>query len=817
MLLTVASPRWELYREGNALYQEIVENAIVVTGARFVNLSWYDPATDQVTGAAWSIRPGSLMDDAMRAAQLIVPGFNPLHVRFQGSVNPAVHAVLGEGRTLLAPFTEQVAGTVHPALARIAQTTMGLRWTHAVPLRIGDSVVGSLAYHYLDRPAAATLTVAEAFAQQAALTLENARLSDALRIRARDLESSRERIAVAEERVRREIADLLQSRVETRILVATQRILECRQLARSDPSRASAGLAEVADELDRIRDEDVRRASHRLHPSGIAIGLLPALELLAEGLSPRLDVRLTVSPRAAELDDVAHNALPERLRVSVYRFVEEALGNAARHAGTPAAEVDVDVEGAASLRVRVSDRGRGFERTRARDGMGLRSMRDHVERLGGTLRVTTARDAGTTVEAVVPISGPGHGEERRRWPRRESEGAARGDATDALVQRIVESALAVVGARFASLSWYSPSEQVHALGAIAPLPLFARVLAAARSVVPGFDPAGIRFPADINPATRTVLVEGRPLLAPLTEHAAGAIPPAVLKVAGVVLGVRWVHSVPLFIGGAVAGALAFHFADKPPVEKLPVAEAYAKQVALTLENVRLSDTLRERAEELARSRERIAAAEDRTKREIAELLHGQVQTRLLVATHRLWEARALLDRDPAAADAALAELATTFDRIREEDVRQASRQLHPSALTVGLGAALQQLAESLGPRLDVTMEVADAVAAIDDPRRNRIPEAIRLGVYRFVEEALANAARHAGATAAAVCVDLDEAGRLRATVVDHGRGFDPATVREGVGLRSMRDRAERLGGTLAIRSARSVGTTVIAVLPLVLS
>lgn len=810
MLLTAVGPRWELFREGGIVYQEIVENAIVVTGARFVNLSWYDPAQDRITGAAWSIRPRGIMDDAMRAAQAVVAGFNPLQVRFSGDVNPAVHAVLVEGRALLAPFTEHAAGTVHPALIRISQTILGLRWTHSVPLRIGGTVVGSLAYHFLARPGPGTLRVAEAFAEQAALTVENARLSDALRTRTRDLEGSRERIAVAEERVRREIAEVLHGRVETRILVATQRLLECGRAARGDPARAAVIAGEIAEELDRIREDDVRRASHRLHPSMIGVGLVPALELLADGIAPPVDVRLDTSAAVAQHDRIVNNALPERVRIGVYRFAEEALSNVARHSGASSATVRVDVEGADSLRVTVTDGGRGFDAAATAEGVGMRAMRDHIERLGGVVHVGSAPGDGTTVDAVMPIGEASHREERRRWSRR-SDGSS--DDPDEILQAIAENALRVTEARFISLSLYEPSEQVHALGAVAPRSLFVRLLAAARSVVPGFDPAGIRFPADVNPATKTVLIDGRPLLAPLEEHAAGTIHPLVLRAALVALRVKWVHSVPLHVGGAVMGALAFHFSARPPAERLTVAEAFAKQAALTLENVRLSSVLHERADELRASRERIAAAEERTRREIAELLHGHVQTRLLVATHRLRECRPLFGTDPDAAEAAIRALAMELDRIREEDVRQASRQLHPSAIVVGLVAALRQLAEGLGPRLDVRVEASDAVTALDDARRNLVREPVRLGVYRFVEEALANVARHAATEGATVRLDVDGSGCLRATVADRGRGFDLTTVRAGVGLRSMRDRIERLGGTLLVESSPA-GTTLTATLPL---
>lgn len=792
-----------------------MENAIVVTGARFVNLSWFDPAENAIQGSAWSVRPRGAMDEVMRAAQAIVAGFNPLQVRFSGDVNPAVHRVLVEGQPLLAPFSEHAAGTVHPALLRVAELVAGLRWTYSVPLRIVDGVVGALAYHYVDRPGAQTLRAAEAFAQQTALTLENARLSEALEKRAAQLEGSEARIAATQERVGREIAEVLGGRVATRILVATQRLLECRETARTDPDGAARMLTGIADEIDRIRDEDVRRASHRLHPSAIRIGLLPALQLLADGLEPQVEVTVQESATAAEADNIARNALAEPVRLGIYRFVEAALANVSRHSGARAARVDLDVS-TTWLRARVIDTGRGFDPAVSGEGPGLRAMRDHVERLGGTVQIVSAPDSGTSVEAIVPI-GSVRDVERRRFPRRAPSETAidRQGTSDPLFQRIAENALTATGARFVTLSWYRAAEGTHELGAVAPVGLFQRAFDAARIVVPGFDLGQIRFRADANPLSRAVLIEGRPMLARTEEQAEGTIHPAVMRAAGRLIGMRWTHSVPLIVQGAVAGALAFHFADRPDLGTLTVAEALAKQVALTLENARLTVALRDHAEDLARSREAIASAEERTRRETAELLHGRVQTRLLVATHRLLEARSLLASDQEAARREMASVASELDRIREKDIERASRQLRPEALGLGLVIALRELADALAPRVDVHVEVSGDVAALDHPLGDALTPRVRLAVYRFVEEALANVAKHADAHTAVVRLDTD-AERMRVSISDAGRGADPSAMAEGLGIRSMRERITRAGGSLGIESALGAGTTLTGLFPLAL-
>ncbi len=83
----------------------------------------------------------------------------------------------------------------------------------------------------------------------------------------------------------------------------------------------------------------------------------------------------------------------------------------------------------------------------------------------------------------------------------------------------------------------------------------------------------------------------------------------------------------------------------------------------------------------------------------------------------------------------------------------------------------------------------------------------RLHLELLVREALANVARHAGPARAEVTVSAED-GAVRIMVTDDGRGFDPAARSTGLGLRTMAERARRLGGSLVVRSAPGEGTTI---------
>ncbi|HXV56688.1 MAG TPA: ATP-binding protein, partial [Gaiellaceae bacterium] len=140
------------------------------------------------------------------------------------------------------------------------------------------------------------------------------------------------------------------------------------------------------------------------------------------------------------------------------------------------------------------------------------------------------------------------------------------------------------------------------------------------------------------------------------------------------------------------------------------------------------------------------------------------------------------------------------------DVRRLVYDLRPPALDeLGLAGALRQEGERLATsfrslRLDVH---ADDLADL--------PAAIEVAAYRISVEAMTNAARHAGAQTCTV--RITDNGALELEITDDGRGL-PDDYRAGVGIASMRERAEELGGTCEIERVDDRGTRVRASLPL---
>jgi signal transduction histidine kinase len=260
----------------------------------------------------------------------------------------------------------------------------------------------------------------EVYAQELqAQFLEGRRLGQALQESIGDLRRSRERIVMVEEAVRKDIAEILHGRVQTRLLVASRRLTECHDLMGVDIGRARAVLAEVQGEIDRIRENDVREASHLLHPSIIRIGLVPAARSLAARYQRDLEIRVHVSQDLAAMDHPFHNRIPEPVRLMAYRVLEESLNNVHRHAEASRADIRLAIGLDGSLAIAVQDNGRGFDPALTGRGLGLTSIHDRVSVIGGTWGVSPAPGGGARLWARLPLS-PGWGSEPLTVERREA-------------------------------------------------------------------------------------------------------------------------------------------------------------------------------------------------------------------------------------------------------------------------------------------------------------------------------------------------------------------------------------------------------------
>jgi signal transduction histidine kinase len=223
----------------------------------------------------------------------------------------------------------------------------------------------------------------------------------------------------------------------------------------------------------------------------------------------------------------------------------------------------------------------------------------------------------------------------------------------------------------------------------------------------------------------------------------------------------------------------------------------AAAARLALENERLQAEIRAQLEEVRASRARIVEAGLDARRKVERDLHDGAQQQLLALSVRLQMARGAAADDPRL-EAMLMSAGLDLDAAIVE-LRGLARGIHPTVLTeLGLGAAIENLADRATIPVDVTLT---------DDRCSEVCEAT---AYFVVSEALANIAKHARASRAAVTVGL-AGGGLRVEVADDGVGG--ARFETGGGLRGLVDRVAAVGGSVVVESPSGGGTRLVADIP----
>jgi signal transduction histidine kinase len=248
--------------------------------------------------------------------------------------------------------------------------------------------------------------------------------------------------------------------------------------------------------------------------------------------------------------------------------------------------------------------------------------------------------------------------------------------------------------------------------------------------------------------------------------------------------------------GNLLGALSVRMPARDPMSpaKERLIRDLAGQAGLVLRNAALIEDLRA-------SRQRLVAAQDQERRRLERDIHDGAQQQLVALAVKLGLAERIVSSDAERAAAMVAEAkAETNEAL--ETLRDLARGIYPPLLAdEGLLAALT--AQARKASLPVMVD-ADGVG--------RLPQEIEAAVYFSCLEALQNAAKHAGASAATIRLGRRD-GELTFEVADDGRGFDPAVITRGTGLQGIADRLAALGGTLEVRSQPGRGTTIVGSLP----
>ena len=260
-------------------------------------------------------------------------------------------------------------------------------------------------------------------------------------------------------------------------------------------------------------------------------------------------------------------------------------------------------------------------------------------------------------------------------------------------------------------------------------------------------------------------------------------------------GIRCVVAVPIVVEGTLWGIAAVG-SSKPeplPPDTEELLGDFADLVATALANAATRD-------ELNKSRGRIVAAADETRRRLERNLHDGAQQRAVSLGLQLRLAQRLAPAENDKLTKLLSDIDSAVTGLCEE-LREISHGLHPAALAeAGLGPAVKQAARR--STLPVTVNIAAPA---------ELPETVEVAAYYVVAESLTNAAKHAQASAVIVTIQAD-AEILNLSVQDNGIGG--ADFANGSGLIGLKDRVEALGGQLSVSSPAGNGTSLTAAIPL---
>jgi len=206
------------------------------------------------------------------------------------------------------------------------------------------------------------------------------------------------RLLMAQEEERRRISRELHDQVGQSITLLTMELARVQAgLPTDDPTRV--GL-ETCMQIAQDNAVIVRNMALLLRPSMLDdLGLVPALNWQAREVLRRTGMQVTV-----EADD-ACNRLPDDYRTCIYRVVQEALHNAARHAKAAHAHVTVRQE-PSQIRALIEDDGCGFD-THHQKGLGILGMEERVRFLGGVFQIDSDPGRETCVSILLPAREPG--------------------------------------------------------------------------------------------------------------------------------------------------------------------------------------------------------------------------------------------------------------------------------------------------------------------------------------------------------------------------------------------------------------------------
>jgi signal transduction histidine kinase len=279
-------------------------------------------------------------------------------------------------------------------------------------------------------------------------------------------------------------------------------------------------------------------------------------------------------------------------------------------------------------------------------------------------------------------------------------------------------------------------------------------------------------------------------------------------------GLRAFASLPLRSKNKLLGVMNVASHTERPFSRqdIELLTSIANQIAVVIENAALYNEVQLKEEMRGELLRQIISTQEEERKRIARELHDETSQALSGVAVNIQAIIEALPLDTKQVKAKLQKIQSlTINTLNE--IHRVIYELRPSLLDdLGLAAAVEWHAESYLRAAGIKVHLET------DGVERRLPAEVETALFRIIQEATANIVRHAGAENTSIALEFKESS-IAIRIEDNGRGFDLDKVIKskdrwrGLGLLSMKERAEFLGGMLKIQSRPGIGTQIVAEIP----
>jgi|GEM_PF-1097241 len=327
-----------------------------------------------------------------------------LKMRFPWNDVPNVMRILKRGKPF---FIDSTSEFPSKSKTREHFRKTGIKTALGTGMFFGKKLVGLLSVTGVSEPRVFSpeeTRLIQTMANQIAVAVENARLQQVVEKHAQELKDLYAQLLDAQENERKKIAQELHDQVGQMLQAMKMNLDWVKQALTSKPEKLEKMQDWLSDTEELLAQtiEDIRDLTFELRPSVLDdFGLIPGLEWYIDIFGRRSGVK--VSLRASDRE----YGFPPQVVTALYRIIQEALTNVAKHARASLASVSVSQRGSTAV-LSVRDNGIGFDSAKwhsAPKGMGLLNIKERVDMLGGSFEIISRPRKGTKLNIQIPFSG----------------------------------------------------------------------------------------------------------------------------------------------------------------------------------------------------------------------------------------------------------------------------------------------------------------------------------------------------------------------------------------------------------------------------